>query len=100
MFFIQQNHSTMKHFLLAVLILLGLAADAQNTKAQLSFEKKVHDFGSIKEEGGTVAYTFEFTNTGQMPLVIHNVRASCGCTTPEWTRTPFNRVARAPSKQL
>lgn len=79
----------MKHILIIALVLLGLTAEAQNAKAQLSFEKKVHDFGSIKEEGGTVAYTFEFTNTGQMPLVIHNVRASCGCTTPEWTRTPI-----------
>jgi hypothetical protein len=34
-------------------------------------------------------YVFEFTNTGGQPLVIHNVRASCGCTTPDWTRTPI-----------
>lgn len=72
-------------------MLLGfaLAVSAQNAKPSLQFEKKIHDFGSVKEDGGVVVYTFEFTNKGESPLVIHNVRASCGCTTPEWTRTPI-----------
>ncbi|MDR2927723.1 MAG: DUF1573 domain-containing protein [Cytophagaceae bacterium] len=55
----------------------------------LSFEKKIHDFGDIKEEGGAAVYSFNFTNTGTQPLVIHTVQASCGCTTPDWTRTPI-----------
>jgi len=62
---------------------------SQNTKAVLSFEKKIHDFGEIKEDGGSVVYSFNFTNTGSQALVIHSVQASCGCTSPEWTRTPI-----------
>lgn len=75
----------------SILVLLSfvLAVGAQNAKPSLQFEKKIHDFGSVKEDGGVVAYTFEFTNKGASPLVIHSVRASCGCTTPEWTRTPI-----------
>lgn len=73
-----------------VLLLFTLLpwGSAQTASPALKFNEKIHDFGDIKEDGGPVAYTFEFTNTGQQPVVIHNVRASCGCTTPEWTRQP------------
>lgn len=64
------------------------AAPATNPKApDYKFEKEVHDFGQIKE-GVKAEYTFKFTNTGKEPLVISNVQASCGCTTPKWTKEP------------
>lgn len=47
--------------------------------------KEVHDFGKIPQ-GKPVTYSFEVKNTGTAPLVISNVQASCGCTTPEWDR--------------
>jgi hypothetical protein len=72
-----------------LLLSFALAVSAQNAKPSLVFEKKIHDFGNVKEQGGMVDYTFEFTNKGGSPLVIHNVRSSCGCTIPEWTRTPI-----------
>ncbi|HKL09739.1 MAG TPA: DUF1573 domain-containing protein [Bacteroidales bacterium] len=61
----------------------------QQRGASISFEKDVHDFGKIKEDGGSVEYEFMFTNTGSEPLVITNVRATCGCTTPTWTQKPL-----------
>ncbi|MFH2095392.1 MAG: DUF1573 domain-containing protein [Bacteroidota bacterium] len=61
---------------------------AQQKSAAISFDKEVHNFGSIKEEDGPVTCKFEFTNTGSEPLIISNVKASCGCTTPDWTKTP------------
>jgi hypothetical protein len=48
----------------------------------------VHDFGRIKEDGGKVNYNFKFKNTGKQPIIIKNVQSSCGCTTPDWTKTP------------
>lgn len=45
------------------------------------------NLGSIKEDGGTVSTTFKFVNIGKKPLKIVNVLTSCGCTTPEWTKT-------------
>lgn len=64
-------------------------AEAQHAKPNLAFDKVVHNFGELKEDGGTKTYEFKFKNTGGQPLVIHNAKASCGCTTPQWTRTPI-----------
>jgi len=52
------------------------------------FNEIVHDFGEIPEKGGKVTCDFVFTNTTGAPITISKVRASCGCTTPEWTSTP------------
>ncbi len=64
------------------------AAAVNPNAADFKFEKEVHDFGTIKE-GVQAEYTFKFTNTGKEPLVISNVQASCGCTTPKWTKEPI-----------
>ncbi|MFC3196955.1 DUF1573 domain-containing protein [Parapedobacter deserti] len=47
-----------------------------------------HDFGKIKE-GEKIEHEFTFTNTGTSPLIISNVHASCGCTTPEYSKNPI-----------
>lgn len=63
------------------------AASAQ--KAVITCEKTVHNFGEIKEADGKVSHTFVVKNEGTTPLVISNVTASCGCTTPDWTKEPI-----------
>jgi hypothetical protein len=56
-------------------------------QAKIEFEVSTHDFGKIPE--GTLAnYEFKFKNTGTEPLILSSVRASCGCTTPNWTKEP------------
>ncbi len=76
---------------LSLVFLLSLfvtsAALAQQ-KPELDFERTEHNFGTIKEELGAVTTQFEFTNTGKSPLIIQRVSASCGCTTPSYTREP------------
>ncbi|OFY71104.1 MAG: hypothetical protein A3G23_14945 [Bacteroidetes bacterium RIFCSPLOWO2_12_FULL_37_12] len=72
---------------LSPLFLVTQLATAQ-TNAVMNFEKSTHDFGNIKEEGGPYEYTFKFVNTGTEPVVISNVKASCGCTTPSWSKEP------------
>ncbi len=62
-------------------------ANAQE-KSKITFEEMSHDFGSFKESDGSQSFTFSFKNEGTAPLVLSNVRASCGCTTPKWTREP------------
>jgi hypothetical protein len=63
--------------------------NAQFEKPVISFLATDHDFGNIKESDGKASTVFEFTNTGRVPLIIQNVRTSCGCTSPEWTREPL-----------
>jgi hypothetical protein len=55
----------------------------------IEFKDTEHDFGTIKQ-GGDGAYAFVFTNTGTDPLILSNVRSSCGCTIPEWPHEPIN----------
>jgi hypothetical protein len=52
------------------------------------FNEETHDFGAIKE-GPTATFDFEFKNTGKTPLLIQSCSASCGCTTPDWTKEPI-----------
>jgi hypothetical protein len=73
-------------FLISGFMLFVSGATAQ--KPQIVFENLEHDFGSFKEADGVQTTTFKFTNKGSVPLVLSNVRASCGCTTPKWTREP------------
>lgn len=55
--------------------------------AVFTWDNTSHDFGKIKQ-GTPVTHEFKFTNSGKTPLVITNVQASCGCTTPDWTKEP------------
>jgi len=48
----------------------------QQTDTTVVFNKLVHDFGAIMENGGVQAYTFEFTNTGDQPVTIQRVTSS------------------------
>ena len=72
---------------MAILLATGIASAQQ--KAVISAETTTHDFGDIKEANGKVSHTFQISNTGDAPLVITRVIASCGCTTPEWTKEPI-----------
>lgn len=78
----------MKHlFAIAATMLMTLTAMGQTPV--ITFDKTTHDFGKINEADGRVTTVFTFKNEGIAPLVLSNVRASCGCTTPKWTREPI-----------
>lgn len=53
----------------------------------MKFTESEFDFGDIKPDS-KVRHTFTFTNTGKSPLLIEDATASCGCTTPSWTKEP------------
>lgn len=83
---------------LAFLTILGLVSYAQETapskveasdeKVTIKFDKEVHDYGEI-EFGSDGTTIFVVTNTGPDPLVLTNVRSSCGCTVPKWPKDPI-----------
>ncbi len=66
---------------------IAVESEPAGPTASITFDKLEHDFGTIKE-GEVVEYNFTFTNTGEIPLVIQDARPSCGCTAPDWTKTP------------
>lgn len=57
---------------------------------EFKFETESHDFSTIKE-GTQATWEFRFTNVGNEPIVISNVQASCGCTTPKWSKEPVKK---------
>ncbi len=52
----------------------------------LLFNETIHDFGNVDENGGSAEFEFVFTNNSARPITIISVSASCGCTTPGWTK--------------
>ncbi len=75
----------MKKVLAGLLLTASFAFASAQT---ISFDKTTYDYGTVK--GGSDGHRF-FTvkNTGDKPLIISKVQASCGCTTPEWSQDPI-----------
>lgn len=80
----------MKKLFLMAAVLFSVAVSAQEKKVddlvKLNAEK--YDFGKIKKDIPVTTY-FELTNTTNAPVIIESVTASCGCTTPEWSKEPL-----------
>jgi len=75
-----------KIFSTLFMALVAVAMVAQDPV--ITFEKTEHDFGKVNE-AGKISTEFTFKNEGMAPLVLSNVRASCGCTTPIWPKEPI-----------
>lgn len=87
----------MKKIISSTIAALVMLATTFNLSAQtepiengpkIKFEKESHDYGEVKY-GANGYYTFIFENTGNEPLVISHAQGSCGCTVPEWPKTPI-----------
>ena len=86
----------MKKFALICLFAsMAFIGNAQNVEqkevpehgAKIRFEELEHQYGTIMK-GGNGDCVFVFWNDGDEPLILQNVKASCGCTTPTWTQKP------------
>jgi hypothetical protein len=86
-----------KLFLACLIAIMSIGAvNAQEQKKETTepqhgpkivFAEREHNYGTI-QKGGDGNCVFTFTNTGDEPLILSSVRASCGCTTPKWTQKP------------
>src|SRR5690554_3546348 len=83
----------MKKLLFAVTIaFMAFSVQAQDEKEVdgplITFEESSKDFGDITQ-GDKVEHVFKLENTGNAPLIISNVAATCGCTVPSWPKEPI-----------
>lgn len=79
----------MKKLFFSLLLLLGVMASQAQTNAEstevLKINETEYDFGKIPQ-GKPVFHYFDIVNATDKPLKLDNVMASCGCTTPEWSK--------------
>ncbi len=68
--------------------LLALSVKAQDKTAKIEFKSETVDYGEI-QKGSDGVRVFEFTNTGDAPLIISKVSSSCGCTIPKKPEDPI-----------
>lgn len=86
-----------KFFLLSMFVSMALTVlNAQDVKPEdqsvdgpkIAFTEQEHNYGTL-QKGGDGNCEFVFTNDGNEPLILSNVKASCGCTVPTWTKEPI-----------
>ena len=77
-----------KILVMTLLLVCGMTSAMAQKPANIKFDKLTHNFGTFSEKDPIVTCTFTYTNTGGSPLIINQAVASCGCTVPEYTKTP------------
>ncbi|MCP4458207.1 MAG: DUF1573 domain-containing protein [Cytophagales bacterium] len=84
----------MKHLFTILLMAVGVVGFSQEVEIDstnapvITFTEKIFEFGEINQ-GDVVEHVFTFQNTGKTPLILTNVKVTCGCTTPNWSREPI-----------
>ena len=84
-----QNQKMMRKTVIVLFVgLLAFAVQAQEKTAKIEFKSETVDYGEIAK-GSDGVRVFEFTNTGEAPLIISKVSSSCGCTIPKKPEDPI-----------
>ena len=93
---IKTNKKMKKTIMTLLMLVCGITMSMAQEKveeghrpAQIKFDKLTHNFGTFSEKNSRVNCVFTFVNDGDEPLVINQAIASCGCTVPEYTKTPI-----------
>jgi hypothetical protein len=73
---------------LITILFIGLVSFSVNAQAKIEFKTDTIDYGTV-EKGSNGVRVFEFTNTGNEPLIISKVSSSCGCTIPKKPKDPI-----------
>jgi hypothetical protein len=87
----------MKKLLVFITVLIGLTSLAQKGP-KIEFKEETINYGEVEKGKDDGIRIFEFTNTGDEPLLIKNAKSSCGCTVPEWTKEPIAPGAKGQIK--
>jgi hypothetical protein len=88
----QLKNTKMKWFFIICLIAIGTTYAQEITTDQkvgeMTFETTEIDYGAINQNANGERL-FSFKNTGDAPIVITQVRSSCGCTVPSYSKEPI-----------
>lgn len=75
----------------AMVVGFTITASAQtDNKAEFKFTEEKHDFGKVPQ-GKPVTTDFVYTNIGEEPLILTEVKPTCGCTIADYTKTPVKK---------
>lgn len=75
----------------AMVVGFAINASAQtDNKAEFKFVEEKHDFGKVPQ-GKPVTTEFAYTNIGEAPLILTEVKPTCGCTIADYTKTPVKK---------
>ncbi|MGI4020081.1 MAG: DUF1573 domain-containing protein [Janthinobacterium lividum] len=83
----------MKKLMMICAMVVGftITASAQtDNKAEFKFTEEKHDFGKVPQ-GKPVTTDFVYTNIGEEPLILTEVKPTCGCTIADYTKTPVKK---------
>lgn len=84
----------MKHLFAVLLLMVGFVGVSQEVELDpangpiITFSEKMFQFGEINQ-GDIVEHIFIFENTGNAPLILSDVKVTCGCTVPSWPKDPI-----------
>lgn len=73
---------------LTLILLMSATISFAQVAKPLQFREETYDFGMIQEQNGPVMHEFSFINNSSRHIKIVGVQASCGCTTPDWSKDP------------
>jgi hypothetical protein len=74
---------------LLFVFLFSFSSFSQQSKGPvIKFNSVVHDYGTVYQ-GADGNCNFSFKNDGDEPIILSNVRSSCGCTVPVWPKDPI-----------
>ena len=76
-------------YISGVLLVVMLSVSVAYAQNSMCFRQTTWNFGDIAEDGGKVTHTFTFVNNTNEPISILRVTATCGCTTPEYSKQPI-----------
>ena len=80
----------MKKYILLTVLLVNVMIFAQGgPKIEFKDKDNTIDYGTVNKEDDNGIRSFEFTNTGDEPLIISNVQSTCGCTVPSKPTEPI-----------
>lgn len=80
----------LKKYIMAIFVFLLMSCSSSSNKnnAAIQFNQNYFDFGTI-EFNSNAEKSFEFSNPGKVPLIIYDVKTSCGCTSTDWPKEPI-----------